>query len=1099
MSNIAITSGQNFNFTLGQYSSFLIDYTGSPTIWTAVGLPLGISINQSGNVYGTPTVVGGRSSYITAKDSGSNFASSLIGFSVSNPSGVSNQLLISPLSGYSNITPFQFNFSTTTSLSSSYILWNFGDGGTSNQISPLHIYYTPGNYTVTLNIYSETQNISLSSTVNVKLLLNESVYFSFVPPPAFAGHLNRYPFNLTFTSSVSGPHYIDLSSQYSRSYKAQNPKNKWSFLRPEWRFLDLNLNPISTIIPSETPIYTDEFGNYTTQANGLFAGVTGIASFYFVDDIYNFDLEFNNQPYTTLIATLRTDEIKSFNDGFNTDNSLPGYANSLATASCPYRVLWRTPDTLFIKENGVRDYINPRWPSATQPVIVNTNFNVPYTDNWVDGNGASTLWSNESFCHNIPINSYTPLPLTLNSVGFSASFYPTPPNFQWIDNTGYKTPGYYKGSFTTNVSAANNVSLSANLNFVVPILSAQYSNPTLWISNPTFGTLTNVQYVYNPKLSASENTNNLNIAQLYSFNTNSNGISSIASLPSPTYHAWTLDSKNNYLYRMNTAGQILTSVNINSYFAGNSSIYANSLAIDGYQNVWVTLYNTASTLKFDQYGNYMINIKPNISSLVPICVDTDTNNNVWVGYNNTSSGTGYFVKYSNSGLQTQTIAVSSLASGYKKIQSMVVDKNNNVCAIINNGSLWFAVVANIGKVYSGAGGSVANAKQIAVDLNQNIWFVWGNHYVMFINRSNDNVDYLDINNFAPSDTQCSLNGIGCDNKGNVFVLDSATNQIFVINYNRQVVNSFYVNPQGYAQANGDWTGFNWYNKYANLIPQYTNTTTSVTITGKSIPLNFVDFTKSDIFTINENFDLAANMQSLAFTPTLIESEFLFNNFLGSIYGKYPFKHNDIGVTLYEKIANYVSNISDIDYCNIRELYNLSYMVGLDIQDFDLNYPSEIGRVIDFASINLSKLVGARSLEQTSFTTPNSQGKYNMNPTPISSLSYMVTAGIPLVLKDRSLNQYRLVNTGYINCSAIYTLKDFANSIGFTSPNWPSYYEFHQFIPNFDGKQVAGFIDWNNPQTTVNESLSSYNDWYGTGNYLDAQFSYELYNGLGLLN
>ena len=383
-----------------------------------------------------------------------------------------------------------------SSLTGAYILWNFGNGGVSNEQNPSYIYDIPGQYIVTLNVYNNTQTVSLSSIVNVGLLLNESIYFDFVPPPAFAGHLNRYPFSLTFTSSVSGSHYIDLAAQFSRSYQTQNPRNKWSFLRPEWRFLDLDGNPITTIIPSETPIYANEFGVVTDSTNGFFAGVTGTASFYFVDDIYNFDLVYNNQPYTTLIATLRTSAIRSFHDSFNADYTLPSYSNSLATASCPYTILWRSPDNISIKENGVRDYINPRWPTAEKPIVAYTNYTIPYPDPWVDGNGASDFWNPNAyaFCHNIPVNS-NPVLVNLNSVGFSANFVPIPTEFQWIDNTGYKTPGYYKGAFFTNVSAANNVSLSANLTYTTPVLSSQYINPTLWISNPEAGMMANVQYI----------------------------------------------------------------------------------------------------------------------------------------------------------------------------------------------------------------------------------------------------------------------------------------------------------------------------------------------------------------------------------------------------------------------------------------------------------------------------------------------------------------------------------------------------------------------------------------------------------------------------
>ena len=1492
MSAPSITSGQIFNFVFGQYSSFPIAYTGNPVTWTAVGLPLGISLDQNGNVYGTPTVVGNRSSYITATDINSNSSSSIIKFSVQNSISNISQLLVSPSNnGYANITPFQFTASLASSLSAQYILWNFGDGGISNQQNPSHIYKIPGQYIVTLNVYSTTQNVSLSSTINAGLILNESIYYSFVPPPAFAGHLNRYPFTLTFTSSVSGPHYIDLAAQFSRSYETQNPRNKWSFLRPEWRFLDLNGNTITEIIPSETTIYANQFGLITNQANGFFAGVTGTASFYFVDDIYNFDLALNNKSYTTLIATLRTNQIRSLHDSFNADYNLPSFSNSLATASCPYKVLWRNPDNIAIKENGIRDYINPRWPSAIQPIVAYTDYTIPYPDTWIDGNGASSFWNPYSyaFCHNIPVDSSNAIQLNLVSVGFSATFVPTPTQFQWIDNTGYKTPGYYRGTFTTNVSAANNVSLSANLTYSIPILSAQYVNPTLWISNPEAGMMAAAQYIYSPALSAAFDTPNLNIAQVYPFDmpiitqpdfTNDpmalsgfHGINAIASLPAPTYHAWALDSEMNSLYRINTMGQILCAIDINGVvaknnlgFLVNNQVSPLGMTLDSKQNIWMTLYDSISTLKFDSYGNFLfattplsakgnpygyppninlswysqntyfqyyfqhltetisvgnspnsVSVSPDgtkvyvanfndsnvsiistssntvtntisvgaqpfsvtvspdgtkvyvsndginsvgvintssntvtnttplysssprsiavspdgtkiyvaasgtnvvivintssntvittiplsdsprsvamspdgtkvyaatagynsisvistssntVTSTIPIGggsysavvspdgtkvyvadslngvisvvstssntvtntisvgaeprsvavspdgtkvyvadfndntvrvistssntvtdtisvgsspksvavspdgtkvyvanfndntvtvinnnnniadtnntlnnidlnfveptgIDTDKNDNVWVSYSNYASG--FLVKYNSNGglLYTYAYPVCSCP------QALITDTSNNVWIALSN-NMYPSNPCYLEKRDTNGNklssfGPFMGLNKLTLDYNQNPWFTFSYSSVGSVEIKTSSIFTTDLSAIANSTPaanwfnpnlntdETALEGIGCDINGNVFVINSIENRIYVLNsYTKTFVNRFYINPQGFtfymddqfqptkmnvslwnksAQADGDWTGLNWYRKYANTIPQYITNNTNTTITGTSVLLDFVDFQQTDIFKINENFDLADNMHSLAFTEILTESEFLFKKFLGSIYGKYPFKHTDVGVTLYEKTANYVSNISDIDYCNVKEIYNLAEMMDIDLQNFNLNYPQEVQRIMNLASVNLSKLLGARSVEQSAFTKPNSQGKYNMNFTPINSLNYKVTAGIPLVLRNRSLDQYRLVNTGYINCSAMYTLDDFAKYLGFTDPNWPSYYEFHPFIQNYDGTQVAGLIDWNNPQTTINENVSSNNAWFGRGNYIDTQFSYELYNGLGLL-
>jgi hypothetical protein len=240
------------------------------------------------------------------------------------------------------------------------------------------------------------------------------------------------------------------------------------------------------------------------------------------------------------------------------------------------------------------------------------------------------------------------------------------------------------------------------------------------------------------------------------------------------------------------------------------------------------------------------------------------------------------------------------------------------------------------------------------------------------------------------------------------------------------------------------------------------------------------------------------MQSLAFQPSLIESKKLFENFLASIYGTYPFNHTDIGVAIYEKIANYLSNKKDIDYCNLNELYDTAEMVGIDAENYHLDYPVEIHKLMDLFSINQSRLQGARSKEQSYFTETNNQGVLNIKGFPITSLSYVVTANTPLILKDRSLNKYRLIPTGTLYELSQYPLQTLAESLGLTNHNWPSYYEFYEFNPSFDLKQLEGIIDWSNPQTTLNETLSTRENWFGDSQLVEIGLSYQLYKGLNLI-
>lgn len=1193
-----IIPNQSFNITVGTYFSEFISYTGSGTLsWYAVGLPDGLTLDSTtGQINGTPIKVGTRFAYVILTNEDGSSAS-VIGFTIKETITSSLNLSISPTVGYASSTPYQFTTNISQKLSAYSLLWNFGDNGTSDEENPIHIYDLPGNYIVSLFANIPTGIISLSARIIVNLLLSESIYFDFVPPPTFAGHYNRYPFKINFTSSEEGPHYIDLAAQFSRSYENQEPTNKWSFLRPQWRFLDLNGNPIKSIVPSETKLYTNPLGMLDSDNRGLFVGVTGSCEFYFVDDIYNYDLFISDNPYTTIIATLRTSGVRSFNDSFNADKKLPGFSNSLATVSCPYIVMVRPPDNVKISENGIKFHTNPRWPEAQQPVLINTNSVLPYptTYEWDDGSvGVKILNPDSYFCHSIPLSDE--IDIKAGTIGISSNFIPTPKQFKWIDETGYKTPGYYKGTFFTNTVSSLNALVTASVDVSFPALSTQYYNPILWVSNPEAGLMSTFQYIYNPVLSAAMDTDNMSMAVTKTFEmpvinddevdfskdamalSGIHGIYSIAAMTFPTYHAWALDSELNNLYRLSTNGTILCSIDINKLVYDNKlgfwsydQVSPASITLDGKQNIWLTLYDTISTIKLDRYGNFLFAVTPlsatgyvfppapNIDGpwyaqtsyydydesaeydwntvnneannfIEPTCIDADTQDNVWVTYSYFASG--YLIKYDSNGnlLYSHTYPVCSCP------QEIVVDKDDNVWIALSN-NIWSTRECSLEKrnsngVLLSSVYPIKGLNYLTLDTDQNPWFTFSYSWIGSINNSTGEISTLNLLGtnqttyaadwFDPNDNtdETALEGIGCDAKGRVYVLNSIENQVYVIdNKEKSILNKFYINPQGFTfyledqssptvmsyslwnkslQATGDWTGFRWINKYGETrLPFFSTDTYTNTVTGQSRYLDFIQHEDYDFFKKNEDFDMAGQMQSIAFMPSLNESKNLFESFLASIYGKYPFKHEDLGISIYEKISNFVLNHSDVDYCNINQLYDMAEKMGIDGEDFRLNFPPNVQRLINYASINQSRLLGARSLQEDSFTTLNNSDILNRGDL-ITSLCYKVSAGDRLILKDRSINKYKTIITGEINGCQEYTIGVLANFIGFTDSNWPSYYEFYEFVPGYDYKQLEGLIDWENPQTTINETLSTSSYWFGDEGFLDSELSYGLYKGLGLI-
>jgi hypothetical protein len=380
--------------------------------------------------------------------------------------------------------------------------------------------------------------------------------------------------------------------------------------------------------------------------------------------------------------------------------------------------------------------------------------------------------------------------------------------------------------------------------------------------------------------------------------------------------------------------------------------------------------------------------------------------------------------------------------------------------------------------------------------------------------------------------ETAIEGVACDMRNYLYIINSIENMVYVFDtVEKKKIDNFYISPQGFLffqadqlkptkmeyyewgkslQATGDWTGSRWVNKYGEkYLPYFTTTSKSFYITGISDKLNFYDRSVYTAFKINEDFNLAENMKQFAHMPILQKSEFFFDEFLGNIFGKEPFYQDDLAVTAYEKIANFVNNTSDPETCEIPQLYDLAQVINSESEDLQLNYPPTIKRVMSFASINLSKLLGTECNCGMSFERHNDCAKVDICPyckkekknnrgNLINTLTYTVTAGNPLVLKTKSINNYRLIPTGIVDDKTKYTVNVLATSIGLGN-DWTQYYEFYEYIPYWNGGIIENLIDWNSDQTTISRNLSTNDDWYKDEGLLDIFFNYELYKGLGLLD
>ena len=264
-------------------------------------------------------------------------------------------------------------------------------------------------------------------------------------------------------------------------------------------------------------------------------------------------------------------------------------------------------------------------------MVIDFGFNTIFAkDDLADGNGVKTS-SEFEFPNYVPFDETTMFDLfssvnipfnlsayDLNGDGLNFAYSPSAKEFDFKDKDGFKTGGYYKGSFINETSTID-CYIEGNGYFPIPDISSRYINPVLWISNPMAGMMGTAQYYYNKAVSAVTlnymdkvhvNTFEMPIVESFDdttfFATNAfavsgfHGISNIAALPSPTYHAWMVDSELNRLYRVNSVGDILINIDLNAVlnnlkytlnpppdFLIPDQVSPMGISLDSQKNIWV--------------------------------------------------------------------------------------------------------------------------------------------------------------------------------------------------------------------------------------------------------------------------------------------------------------------------------------------------------------------------------------------------------------------------------------------------------------------------------------------------------------------------------
>lgn len=1005
------------------------------------------------------------------------------------------------------------------------------------------------------------------------------------PPYAFQGYKSTQPFTIYFYSDNNNTHKATLYAQGSRSIPWQIPQNKWSHLNPQWRFTDLSGNAISEVTFSDA---------VTTTFNST-TGYLASAQFYYIDDM-------PTQRCNSILlwATVDYTNYAVYADNSTSSKTVTGFANSKVIGVVPYRINSLIPQELEIDRNGIDDMFEYYWSNTIIPYVVSIKgstgasadygvlsgtkimLNTPSTNAYGISGGTITRWISSIAASNLTWSPNT------TSTYFSA-----------LDSDNFRVGGYVRGS-VISLSADSNTIIGAS--GVVFYENIPNHSPYLWVSNPENNTINRISI---PTITTSwldDNTLYLeNIAQS-AINTSYLQVTAPQVMGLSGFHGiygialdsnknvWCTDAESDKVYKFNSVGYLVSTLdfsdNTTYNFGATGGCTPAGVSIDSQNNIWLTFFDAASVLCiYGDTGAVKTLINPGSSIPLyndpiykPVLAEPDIDDNVWVTYSNSLCCA--LKKYTSAGVLISSINLP-LCSNPMDIH---IDSNNHV---------WVSLTTHSGPPYIGSvrkynnttgslisSISAVNPAYIAIDPTETIWFTQSGNTLTRVTTAGNITHWsvgtpcLSVYNSPPNDLflDNALEGLCSDVCNKVYVINSVDNILYTVSAD-QIVSAVKIEPDlnltwyndlsgntviysesgAYnksAQAFGDWSGYKWVKKYQNP-----NTTPylSATLIGYSEPFNIYNYSGYEIRRFNESWDATNQIKSTIKQNHILNNPTLWDKYMNALWGSKDSQQGEsFGREAYERIANFVNNHSDINTCNIDQLYSLANQTDVPIDSYGLSMPSELRRIMDIASVNQQTLWGSRckcnrNITNT-YTTYTSGGatiptKFlckecgHLHPgnkgTLFNPATYIVSAYQPFIVEERANNKsrYQLITPG-LSCTKtynapaigdlctssstsatcitsyplsaaynillpkVYEFSDTPNSNDFTTAS--NHFCFYRYVDVSCEQQIAGVINWDDSNTTLSEQASSVNEWYGEGQNIERMINYILHKGLGLV-
>lgn len=695
----------------------------------------------------------------------------------------------------------EFVFETTLPQQFRNIKWDFGDGHviyTGRKTT--HRYNYPGIYTVRLSAWSVSERFAEDfGTLTVDYVYRDSITFTQLPrQTSMPGLSTSEPFVLSVVSAkINEPISIVLQSIDSRSV----PNNfvaeeQWRKIIPRWRFLDGetkqvlkdNLLDINTV-----PLYK----------NGTQVGVSGTASFYYIDDTTTVTTQEGCPVY--LVATLSTQNFL-----YPPESIRYPYHSYSNTDAVQIAAAWEIndcfPTELKVSQNFNEDVYSYKWANVPIPVMITCRFEPNTLSAFANIPGISATDVFGYPKSNAAGAAYElDLRLSSNKVLIPRDAYrveEAPLYFKNRDEKNSNVAGYVFTTITplspinmvdaTVVIAASTVitnytRVPGTFDFPLgyPLVATAFvSNPyrhainRIKINNSSYSSECQTGLYFREKGALIEGYIETTLVDILSTNSTINyEVSGAAAVYGIAFQPiknvlYACDADSDVLYSFSEGVNLLTSVNISNFITpcADTNNVPSYITIDGENNVWVSLYDNQRLVKFDSNLNFLASAIPSVtisplSSLdntaipemlksngnfliAPPVVEADRENNVWACFAHPLSS--MVVKFDSTGselFKSSSLPISSVPV------SIAIDVDNNVWIACYNSNELIHLSGSNGALIKRVS-DILRPSYIAVDRANNLWVCNGYNICSYVDSKTSAVSswrFLDatIANKAP--------------------------------------------------------------------------------------------------------------------------------------------------------------------------------------------------------------------------------------------------------------------------------------------------------------------------------------------------------------